>query len=470
MFGVSKRRSNLRAVERICAFFGYCRSFDAGNANCRSGIFCYISYNRTLLESLIEASIRGECCRNIPASQRETCFVFENLSDNIVRAQHQESAYDSLELLLQSAMENPLFYPAAQQWMFPGDSLAIVLQSNLPQAPKVLQSFLQYISTLNIDSDDVVVVITAQMAQQFGIKAQQLEQSESEIANGMPPAQVRVKLGDSEISFQVHDPNNTYGLAYLAANEAGDPVHINRLLADADVVVPIGCPTPGSQQRYDCLYPDFGSAERLKQLIAGVGSAAQRQQEVDLANDNLGTFFSLEIVTGPGGNVAAVFAGARKDVFEQSKQLADELWTVKFIPDRQTVLATIEQPGPMQTWDDFTDAVISAARISNGSGPIAVWTAIDHPADRNTRKALMAQFNDSAAAKLSVRQRSLASIVSERPIFFRSELSQSQTEELGLGYIESESDVESVLAKFESGILLRDAHRCRIDEPQPASN
>ncbi len=395
--------------------------------------------------------------------------MFENLSADIVRAQHRKAECDALESLLKSALENPLFYPAANQWMFPGDSLAIVLQSNLVQASKVVESFLAFIGELKIDSDDVVFVISSQMADQFGITDQQLEQSESEVANGMPPAQIRVDVGGQEVSFQVHDPANTHGLAYLAANEAGDPVHINRLLADADVVVPIGCPTAGDQQRHDCLYPDFGSAERLKQFKSGSGSIAQREQEIELANDNLGTFFSVEIVTEPGGQIAGVFAGARRDVFEQSKQLADQLWTVKFIPDRQTVLATIEEPSRGQTWDDFTDAVISAAHISNGSGPIAIWTAIDQPADRNTRKALMAQFDDSVSTKLSVRQRSLASIVSERPIFLKSELSQSQTEELGLGYIESESAVESMLAKYDSGVLLRDAHRCRIDQPQTTS-
>jgi len=395
--------------------------------------------------------------------------VFENLSANIVRAQHQKAEYPALQQQLKFALENPLFYPAANQWLFPGDSLAILLQSNLVQAPKVLEAFLEYISQLKIDSEDIVVVISAQMAEQFGITAQQLEQSKSEVANGMPPSLIQVDVGDEKISFQVHDPANSYGLAYLAANEAGDPVHVNRLLVDADVVVPLGCPTPGDQQRYDCLYPDFGSADRLAEFRTGSGSIAQRQQEIQLANDNLGTFLAVELVTEPGGEIAAVYAGARKDVFEQSKQLADELWTVDYIPDQQTVLATIEEQGGVQSWDDFADAVINAAQVSNGNGPIVVWTTIDQPADRKTRKALMAQFDDTISAKLSVAQRSVASIISERPIFLKSKLSQSQTEELGLGYIESEAEAEAILAKFDSGILLRDAHRCRIDQPQAAS-
>ena len=395
--------------------------------------------------------------------------MFENLSADIVRAQHHRAEQPPFPALLKSALENPLFYPATDQWMFPGDSFAILLQSNLARPREVVGGLLEHLSQLKIDSNDVVVVISFQMAEQFGITPEQLKQSESEVANGKPPSVIKVDIGDEKISFQVHDPANNYGLAYLAANEAGDPVHINRLLADVDVVIPVGCPSPGDQQRHDCLYPDFGSADRLEQFRIGAGSDAQRNGEIELANENLGTFFALEIVSAPGGEIAAVVAGTRKDVFEQSKQLADELWTVNFVANCQTVLATIEEQGHVQSWEDFADAVINAAHVSNGSGPILVWTSINQTADRKTRKALQAQFDDSINTKFSVRQRAVASIISERPIFLRSELSQSQTEELGLGYLESEREVETILAKFESAVLLRDAHRCRIAQPQPAS-
>lgn len=373
--------------------------------------------------------------------------------------------------LLKSALENPLLYPGIDQWLFPGDSLAIVLQSNLPDAVEVLNEMVTFLNGLEISVSDMVVVITSQMAPQFGITASQQQQSESDIANGTPPAIIETKIVSGQtVSFQVHDPANSYGLAYLAANESGDPVHINRVLADADVVLPVGCPTPGDQQRYDCLYPDFGSQDRRNQFKVGAGSVAHRCQEIELANNHLGTFFLLQIVSAPGGQIAAVVGGARKDAQAKSKQLADDLWAVDFVPDCKTVLATIEESGRTQTWEDFTDAVINSGNVSNGDGPIILWTSIDQPADRNTRKALLSQFDDSVRSKFSVRQRVLASTISERPIFLRSLLTQSQTEELGLGFVASEADVDRILAKFDSGVLLRDAHRCCIAHSSPAQS
>ena len=38
-----------------------------------------------------------------------------------------------------------------------------------------------------------------------------------------------------------HDPANRRNLAYLAASEGGQPILFNRLLTDADVVLPVGC-------------------------------------------------------------------------------------------------------------------------------------------------------------------------------------------------------------------------------------
>ena len=396
--------------------------------------------------------------------------MFENLPANIIHAQPQPAEQSDVLEMIKSALEKPLYFPPINEWLFPGDSLAILLQSNLPQPRAIIKQILDACQQLNVSLDDVLVVISPQMASRFDISTDQQQQSESEIANGNPPAIIPVDIEGESVSFQVHDPENRNGLSYLAANEAGDPVHINRQLADADVVMPVGCPTPGDQPRLDCLYPEFGSAERLDQFKSGAGSANQRTQEIELANNNLGTFFSIEIVTAPGGQIAHVVAGSRHDVFKASREFADELWTVEIVPERDTVLATIEEQGRQHTWEDFTDAIIAAANVSNGRGPIVLWTSIEQSVDRNTRKALMSQFDDSINSKLSVRLRTLAGIVSERPVFLRSSLSQSQTEELGLGYIGSESDVETILAKSETGVVLRDAHRCRINHTSHAAS
>ena len=47
------------------------------------------------------------------------------------------------------------------------------------------------------------------------------------------------ELAGREFPYQIHDGEDDKKVSYLVANEAGDPVYLNRLLVDADVVLPL---------------------------------------------------------------------------------------------------------------------------------------------------------------------------------------------------------------------------------------
>ena len=390
----------------------------------------------------------------------------EKLPSTIVQPQSSaQTTTTSAPELVRAAFDSPLEYPAVDQWLFPGDDISIVLQSNLPSPVEVLEAVLDYCTSIKLDLNDVTVVITAAMASTFGIAADQLVQAEAEIANGEPPEIIFITVGDHKVGCQVHDPSNTYGLAYLAANEAGDPVYVSRLLVDADVVIPVGCPTSGaSAESYDCIYPDFGSTSRLEPFRAGTGTVVERTAEIELANDNLGSFFLIQIVSAPGGEISAAVAGARKHVIEKATELANEQWLIDLVPDVELVIATVEETGRLHSWDDFANALITAANMIDGDGPIVLWTSIAVPPDRSTRKALQTQFEESVIKKLSRKQRQIATIVSERPVFLHSELPQSTVEELGIGFIKNEDDVVRIAEKASSGILLHDAHKVCVNQ------
>ena len=371
--------------------------------------------------------------------------------------------------LVRAAFEAPIEYPAVDQWLFPGDDISIVLQSNLPAPVEVLEAVLDYCVSIKLDLNDVSVVITAAMASTFGIAAEQLVQSEAEIANGEPPEIIFVTVGDHKVGCQVHDPSNSFGLAYLAANEAGDPVHVSRLLVDADVVIPVGCPTSGSSaESYDCVYPDFGSKSRLEPFRAGTGTISERSAEIELANDNLGSFFLIQIVSAPGGKISAAVAGARKHVIAKATDLANQQWSIDAVSESGLVIATVEETGRAHSWDDFASALITSANMSDGDGPIVLWTSIEVPPDRSTRKALQTQFEESVVKKLSRKQRQIATIVSERPVFLHSKLPQSTVEELGIGFIKDEGAVVRIAEKASSGILLHDAHKVCVNQSATA--
>ena len=369
--------------------------------------------------------------------------------------------------VIAAALDQSLDYPAVNEWMFPGDSVAIVLQSNLPRPVEIVGVVTDYCQREGVLLDDVLLVIAPVMANQFGISPEQLVQTEAEIANGEPPKIIPVKIGSQSLRCQVHDQSNTFGLAYLAANEAGDAVHVNRQLVDADVVFPIGCPTSGnSAEAHDTIYPDFGSIDRAEPLRGRLESAEQRADEIRLANDNLGSFFSLQIVFSPGGEASHAVSGQRNAVISAATGFAKQQWTIAPINNADLVIATIEEPGREQTWDDFASAVITSAGAVEGDGPIVVWSEINQMPDRDTCHALQRQFDESGTNELSKQLQSVASISAERPVFLYSRLPQSTIEELGIGFVNDEDDVYRIAAKATKGVLLRDAHRVNLRSPQ----
>jgi hypothetical protein len=364
---------------------------------------------------------------------------------------------------LGQALAKPEFYPPIDESVFPGDTIAILLQSDLPHPRSVLGALLGQLNQANISASDIVVVISPIMAAKFGIESSQYESPEENAPEGIRPPIIPIEFEFTTINFQVHDAENNAGLAYLVANEDGDPVHVNRLLVDADVILPVGSPFPGeTNQQNDCLYPDFASLPVKERFASEQGSFLTRWQEIELANDSLGSFFSIQIICGPGDTIQRIVSGARKDAVMTARATANKLWAFDWNQSSDVVVATIESTSNPQNWDDFAAALIAASRVAKSDGPIVVWTQIAIPPDRNIRKALMSQFEDNISTKLSKSLQHVAAIINERPVFLKSNLKRNIVEELGMGFVESGEQVVRIADSHESGLLIRDAHKCQV--------
>ena len=73
----------------------------------------------------------------------------------------------------------------------------------------------------------------------------------------------------------------------------------------------------------------------------------------------------------------------------------------------------------------------------------------------------MSQFEDGISTKLDKTMQHVAAIVNERPVYLRCGLAQNGVEELGLGFVQDASEVVRISESRESGLLIRDAHRCQ---------
>ncbi len=361
-----------------------------------------------------------------------------------------------------AALAQPLHFPAISQSVFPGDRVAIALQFGLPHALEFLALLIAQLTNLSIEPDDIVVVINRELAEQFGFSKTQIETACDPDSQDAPATLPKLVDG-KQIHFQIHNPGNTSAVAYLGANEAGDPMYVNRQLVDADVILPVGFPSVGDlQYQTDCLYPAFGSTAVQLRFADTEPNATACLQEVQLANDNLGSFFSIQVVTGPGGIVRQVLAGARHDVVKLARAETTKLWEFDWPVDSEVTVATIESTVGPPTWDDFANAVLAASRLSIANGPVIVWSELSARPNRQIRSALLAQFEDEISKKLPRSLQTLAAVMQERPVYLRSQLTRNEVEALGIGHIDSVTEIQRIAESWQTGLLIRDAHLCQI--------
>ena len=131
---------------------------------------------------------------------------------------------------IETAFSQPLDFVPLDQSVVPGDRIVFAVDSLLPQLCDVVTESLCWFAHHGVLASNMTVVLTP--------TSQALVES------------LKNRIGDSDCaaaSVQVHDPDSAECVAYLAANDASDPIYINRTVVDADVVVPISCATPPGQ-------------------------------------------------------------------------------------------------------------------------------------------------------------------------------------------------------------------------------
>ena len=337
------------------------------------------------------------------------------------------------------AFAAPIDYPAISEAIIPGDIVAIALQSNLPGAAKLLEAIIHPLQDF-----DIVIVAGADSVQQL--------------------KNVAIAEMSANAKLVVHDSSDETSLAMVGINAKAEPVYLNRALVEADVVIPVGFPSEnGAGEFQDCIYPFFsGLADQ-----AGFEAATelQRPARVRLANNLLGSFWSVRLVIGPGDEIHKVFVGETEKVSEAAKEASDEVWKVDLETESDLAIATIESQASAPTWQDFCSALRAADQATKQGCPIIICSDIESMPEKKIRQALTMAFETqpNSVSKLPPELHQISEIVRERTIFALSKLPQSKTEELGLGYIADASEFQRIVDQNPNGVLLRDAHRCKIN-------
>ena len=366
----------------------------------------------------------------------------------------QTQPQSSIESLFTNALSEPIDYPTLDQFVLPGDCVAVALMGNLPQPVQAIEAAIGAIAAL-VGNASFVAVVSPIHRSEFDETVQQ---------------QILTKFEGLELRFEFHDPSDQGSVSCIANNQAGQPVYINREMFDADVVIPLGTLLDGSSVQARSYYPEFSNSEALERFKNPPSDTSQKQLdgEVRMAEANLGAEFSILVVRGPGGDIASVHAGNSASIRETTNSEMDSLWTIECQEEGDVIIATIEGRPEQQSWDDVFHALAAAAASSQTVAQIVICSALSCEPSKEELDILQLQFE----VDLDVRCRKLGQlsgvhelipgILESTSVMLLAQLSEDAVEEAGLGYVESESQIQRIVDRAKSGILLRDAHLCRV--------
>jgi hypothetical protein len=391
--------------------------------------------------------------------------MIDELINNFSPDDHKSADSAAILAMMEQALAAPIDHPSLAESIFPGDRIGILLQHKLPCAREALRALISVLEASKVETSDILIVVPASM--QSTLSLTMVPDSDADLPAVAAVWQMSDDDRDVPLRFEIHDTENEHAVAYLALNEQGDPIYVNRSLSDCDVVLPLSCLSPDGKQG-DCLYPEFSSLENKDRFRKKDGTKKERNAETQSANNSLGLFFSIELVCEPGGEIRQIICGARESTRETALKSLSQLWQLDEVPDCDMVVLTVES-GDSKSWASVMQAASNATTLAPGEGPIVIWSELNESPNAKVRDACAAQFEGSVPAKLPARYQRFASILFERPVYLKSALSQNTVENLGLGYVDSADSVARIASSFENPILIRDAHLRTVPDQQEAS-
>ena len=268
-------------------------------------------------------------------------------------------------------------------------------------------------------------------------------------------------------------------LAYLASTENGDPVFLNRVITDADVVLPVGSfqhrSAPGHWGIHSAVFPTFSDERTLQRFRSPTslddhGHAKRRPGEVvDEVGWLLGVTLTMQVVAGPGDGVLAVLAGQTEAVRREASRVFERAWRCSVPRRASLVVAAIEGGPARQTWSHLGRALLAASELVDDGGAIVVCCdlasdpgpAVQHLAASRRRNEAMQWIRrerpeDALPATLLVQALDRASV------YLLSKLERSLVEDLEIAPIAEADELVRLIGRHESCILLANASQAMV--------
>lgn len=279
---------------------------------------------------------------------------------------------------LTTAMGAPLEFPPLAQAVAPGDRVAIVLDADVPQAAQLVQSVVQMLTSNGVSLEEITVLLP----ELPGVSTE--EATKETTADDAQPAQLAVPAGEfpEGIEFLRHDSHDRRQLSLLATTRANKALYLNRILVDADLVLPIGRALPeGPSEPRDLqsgwfpAFSDEATLQRLRRLALGSRETSPVEEERSEAVRLLGILAAIETVPAGNHQLMHVLAGEWELAHQQAQQLYRNVWQFDCPGTVDLVVASIDGED-QQSWENIARAIWNCRHVLEPGGAMVICSEL----------------------------------------------------------------------------------------------
>jgi hypothetical protein len=357
---------------------------------------------------------------------------------------------------MQAALAAPRGFPALSFAVVPGDRVAIALGRNVPQVASVLRGAIASLVAANVERGDITVVSAEPFAETPGLVE---------------------ALASEGVQTAVHDPNNADGIAMVGLTAKHEPLRLNRVIAEADFVLPISTARAGRRDggpaKFGGLFPRFSNTETLDRFH-GRGKTAttpryeRRVADSDEAGWLLGIGMVVVVTPGRDGGVAGIIAGEPSAASQAGAEQFRAIWEREIDQRGDLIVTTVGGGAEQQSWNNVAHAVAAGEKLRAGEGSIAICCEIDEApgkafdalVDVMDYSDVVRRLHDKPAedAKAAL---ALAQSLERGPVYLHSRLPAEMVESWGMTPIQNESELARLASGRRLTIVIEEAQRLR---------
>jgi nickel-dependent lactate racemase len=354
-----------------------------------------------------------------------------------------------------AALAEPIEFPPLAAGVVPGDRVAIAVDGAIPCMGDIVRGAVKALENAGVESDAISVVACDGTTNQICREACAAEASRG-------------------VQFVVHDPEDEQNLCIAGMTKRGIPLLINRVIFDADIVLPIGCARLNGRGAYEGLYPLFSNAEAIQRYRTPASADSPREIDLRTRETNeagwlIGVPMVVEVVPGGGESVEHVLAGEPTAVAVRSQELLQERWSFESPRQVNLMIATVTGGPESQNWVSVGRALATAENLVVDGGAIAICSNLSEPPGHSLGRLIGNPDLESAERKISHDHDAdswpawqLARALQRGPVYFLSQLDSETVEDLGLAPVESVDELVRLAARSENFVVIEDSQNAVV--------